>query len=63
MKQKTEFEFSGEDMSYDEVEQLWNAVQATGQNCVVSIRQSTYNDGPYGSSTTTYIEVEAGNDY
>ena len=57
MKQTTEFSFQGEDMSYDEVEQLWKAVQSVGREAKVTIRQSTYS--AYGSNTkTTYIEVE-----
>lgn len=59
MKHSTEFTLSGGKMSYAEVEQFWNAVQTAGPDCTVTIRQSTYNDGPMGSSTTTYIEVEA----
>lgn len=57
MKQSTQFSFDGEDISYDEVEQLWKAVQNAGKDCTVNIRQSKYDDGPY-SSTTTYIDVE-----
>lgn len=58
MKHATEFSFGGSEMSYDEMEQLWNAVQSAGKECTVTIRQTSYSDGPYGTSTTTYIDVE-----
>ena len=60
MKQSTEFSFQGEDISYDEVEQLWTAVQAAGRGCKVTVEQSQpYRDGPYISPATTTITVEA----
>lgn len=59
MKHSTEFEFSGKEMSYDEIEQLWNAVKAAGENCTVEIHQTSYDERPYGNYTSTRITIEA----
>lgn len=58
MKKTAEFTFQGSYLSYEEFEQIWKAVESAGKNCTISVTAATYNDGPMGSSTTTYIEVE-----
>jgi hypothetical protein len=58
-KKTIEFTFTGKEMSYKEVEEIWDAVKMAGTDCTVSIEQTNYNEPPYGSSTTTYIEVES----
>lgn len=59
MKQSAEFEIPGDELKYQDMEAIWEAVKQAGNNCRITINQSTYSDGPYGSSTTTYIEVES----
>ena len=58
MKQSSEFEFEGDEMSYDEVKQLWTAVESAGEKCVVTISQTSYDERPYGNYTHTTITVE-----
>ena len=59
MKQSTEFKFNGDTMTYCDVQKLWQAVVSAGSKCKVTISQTTYDERPYGTSTTTTIEVEA----
>lgn len=59
MKHSTKFTIYGTELDYNDVEKLWMAVQSAGSACTITIDQTKYNEGPYGTSITTYIDVEA----